>query len=130
MLNLERIFKQDRLLRAMTGLNRRAFESLLSSFEQVYHQSLIQSETARQRSPGGGRKATLGTIAEKLFYSLFYCKCYPTFDLASVLFDFDRSQAHEWVHRLLPMLEMALGYKMALPERKLSSVEQFLERFQ
>jgi hypothetical protein len=28
MLNVERILKQDRLLRAMTGLNRKAFEAL------------------------------------------------------------------------------------------------------
>jgi len=36
MLNLERILKQERLLRAMTGLNRQAFEALLPSFSQVY----------------------------------------------------------------------------------------------
>ena len=31
MLNLERIFQQDCLLRAMTGLNHKAFESLVPS---------------------------------------------------------------------------------------------------
>jgi hypothetical protein len=35
----------------------------------------------------------LRTIDEKLFYVLLYCKCYPTFDLLSVLFNFDRSCA-------------------------------------
>jgi hypothetical protein len=62
-------------------------------------------------------------------YILLYCKCYPTFDLLSVLFNFDRSCAHDWVHRLLPILETALGYKQALPVRKLRSMEEFLERF-
>jgi hypothetical protein len=33
------------------------------------------------------------------------------------------------VHRLLPILETALGYKQALPERQLRSIEEFLERF-
>ena len=96
MLNLERTLSQDRLLRAMTGLNRKAFESLLPSFTEAYQQSRNTSRSNRKRAPGAGRKATLETMEEKLFYILFYCKCYPTFDLASVLFNFDRSQAHEW----------------------------------
>lgn len=129
MLDLERIFKQERLLRAMTGLNWKSFDALLPSFAQAYYQSLATPDVARQRAPGGGRKATLQTMEDKLFYSLFYCKCYPTFDLASVLFNFDRSQAHEWTHRLLPVLETALGQKLALPDRKLRSVEEFALRF-
>lgn len=83
----------------------------------------------RQRVPGAGRKARLDATEDKLFYILFYCKCYPTFDLTSVLFDFDRSCAHGWVHRLLPILEQALGEKKALPVRKLRSVQEFVERF-
>ena len=51
------------------------------------------------------------------------------FDVAGVLFDIDRSQAQMWMHRLQPILEATLGEKMALPERKLDSVEAFIERF-
>jgi hypothetical protein len=80
MLELERILKQDRLLRALTGLNRKAFDALLPSFAQAYWQSLATPEGIRKRVPGGGRKATLQMLEAKLFYSLFYCKCYPTFD--------------------------------------------------
>ncbi|MBW4541054.1 MAG: hypothetical protein KME43_18230 [Myxacorys chilensis ATA2-1-KO14] len=79
MLNLERILKQDRLLWAMTGLNCKAFESLLPSFAQAYEQSRVNRDVERQRAMGGGRKATLRTSREKLFYILLYCKCYPTF---------------------------------------------------
>ena len=129
MLNLERILKQDRLLRAMTGLNRKAFEELLPSFTEAYESSLFNEQQERQRAVGGGRKATLRTMEEKLFYILLYCKCYPTFDVRSVLFNFDRSCAHDWVHRLLPILETALGYKQVLPIRKLGSLEEFIERF-
>jgi hypothetical protein len=129
MLNLERILKQDRLVRAMTGLNRKAFEELLPSFTEAYECSLSNGQQERQRAPGGGRKATLKTMEEKLFYILLYCKCYPTFDLLSVLFNFDRSCAHDWVHRLMAILETALGYKRVLPVRQLRSLEEFLERF-
>jgi len=41
----------------------------------------------------------------------------------------ERGRANRWVHRLQPVVETALGKKMALPERKLESIEQFLERF-
>ncbi|MGD1700224.1 transposase family protein [Dapis sp. BLCC M229] len=127
MLNIERALKQDRLLRALTRLNRKAFQSLLLAFIQAYEQTL--RDQPRQRSVGGGRKARLRTFEDKLFYILFYFKCYPTFDLASILFDIDRSQAHHWAHRLQPVLEAALGEKKALPERQINSLQAFMERF-
>lgn len=127
MLNIERALKQDRLFRAMTGLNRKAFDALLPNFSAVYEQTLLQQP--RQRASGGGRKARLRNLEDKLFYILFYFKSYPTFDLAGLLFEIDRAQAHYWMHRLQPILEAALGKKMALPERKLTSIEAFVERF-
>ncbi len=129
MLNLERALKQDRLLRALTGLNRQAFDALLPNFEQAYEASRIAAKPERQRAMGGGRKARLESPQAKLFYILFYFKCYPTFDLAGILFDLDRSQTHEWMHGLQPILEVALGEKMVLPARKLRSVEAFVEAF-
>jgi hypothetical protein len=68
-------------------------------------------------------------MESKLFFILFYFKCYPTFDVLSFLFDLERGRANRWVHRLQGILETALGKKMVLPERKLESMEQFLERF-
>jgi len=129
MLGLDRILNDDRLLRAMTGLNRKAFETLLPGFTEAYEQRQTKPEAERQQALGGGRKATLRTMQDKLFYILLYCKCYPTFDLMSVLFGFDRSCAWDWVHGLLPILEQALGVKQALPERKLRNLEEFVERF-
>lgn len=127
MLDIQRALNQDRLLRALTGLNRKAFDALLETFSPLYEQS--RQTQARQRAVGGGRKARLLSTQEKLFFILFYFKCYPTFDLAGLIFDLHRSQAHEWMHRLQPILEETLGKKMVLPERKLDSIEAFLERF-
>ncbi|WP_245939850.1 transposase family protein [Stenomitos frigidus] len=129
MLNLDRILQSDRLMRAMTGLNRKAFEALLPGFTETDQRSQIKAAVERQRAPGGGRKATLRTSRKKLFYILLYCKGYPTFDLMSVLFGFDRACAWDWVQGLLPLLEQTLGAKQALPARKLRSLEAFLERF-
>ena len=41
MLNIKRALKQDRLLRVLTGLNRKAFESLLKDLAELYELSLI-----------------------------------------------------------------------------------------
>jgi hypothetical protein len=129
MININRILKDNRLLRATTGLNRKAFDNLLKDFTQVYLEELNQEHPNRIRKQGGGRKGRLKTIESKLFYILFYFKCYPTFDLAAVLFDFDRSQAHRWVHRLQAILEKVLGEKQVLPLRKIQSIDEFIERF-
>lgn len=127
MLDIQRVLKQDRLLRAMTGLNRKAFETLLEVFSRL--DEAARQQQPRQRAVGGGRKARLLHTQEKLFFILFYFKCYPTFDLAGIIFDLHRSQAHEWTHRLQPLLEQTLGEKLVLPARKLDSLEAFLERF-
>lgn len=129
MLDLDRILNQERLLRALTGLDRQRFDNLLLSFQEVYEQSRQRSTTERQRALGGGRKATLESPESKLLFILLYCKCYPTFDLLSILVGFDRACAHHWVHRLLPLLEETLGEKQCLPVRKLKSVEEFLTYF-
>lgn len=129
MINLHRALNNERLLRALTDLNRKVFDELLPAFNHAW-EAQMQAQV-RQRAPGGGQadKARLSSLSEKLFYILFYFKCYLTFDVAGFLFDFDRSQAHRWMHRLQPILEVALGQQMVLPERKLESIEQFLQRY-
>ncbi len=47
MLNLEQVLKQDQLVRAMTGLNRKAFDPLLPTFTAIYEQTRPEAtETA------------------------------------------------------------------------------------
>jgi hypothetical protein len=129
MLNIQRALENDRLLRALTGLNRQAFDALCEVFGSVYQEALQSDFKPRKRARGGGRKARLQSMESKLFFILFYFKCYPTFDVLSFLFDLERGRANRWMHRLQGILETALGRKMVLPERKLESIEQFLERF-
>ncbi len=128
MLDFNRVFKNDRLMRSLTGMNLAAFDQLLESFSVAYKAAAPLSPK-RQRAPGAGRKANLAEMEDKLFFVLFYFKCYPTFDLAGILFDFDRSQAHRWLHRLLPILESALDRELMLPKRQLHSVAEFISCF-
>ena len=131
MLNIERVLKDDRLMRAMTGMHLKAFNALKPAFAQALAEAAIprRSKAPRQRAQGAGRKPSLETVEHKLFYILVYFKCYPTFDLAGLMFALDRSQANRWMHRLQPVLEEALGKKMALPKRKISSMDEFIKAF-
>ena len=131
MLDLERVKKDERLLRALTGLNFKALEALKAPFAQALSEAPIprRSKQPRERLVGGGRKPRLATVEDKLLYILFYFKCYPTFDLAGLLFDLDRSQANRWMHRLQPVLEAALGKQLVLPKRKLHSMAEFVQAF-
>jgi hypothetical protein len=97
----------------------------MKKFEEVLKEKEEEKakKEERKRRLGGGRKHTLSGVVEKLFFILFYLKCYPTFDLAGFIFDVDRSQACRWVHSLLALLEKALGKEMVLPCRKISNVE-------
>jgi hypothetical protein len=129
MLDIQRALNNDRLLRACTGLNRKAFNQLCRDFDKAYEADLAADTRPRQRGRGGGRKARLRSIEEKLFFILFYFKCYPTFDLLGLLFDLERGRSNRWVHRLQKILEEALGKAMVLPERKIRSIQEFCERF-
>ena len=122
MLDINRVLKEDRLLRALTGLNCKAFDELLQAFcAKLNSEAIATMQKPRLREIEGGRKAQLLEPKDKLFFILFYNKSYPTFDVAGLLFDLHRSRTHRWMLRLQLLQELALGRKMALPERKLES---------
>lgn len=132
MVNIKAAFKSDRLMKALTGMTINEFNSLVISFEKSFkaHNKIINQHKKRIRKPGAGPKHTLDTIAKKLFYILFYIKCYPTFDLAGFYFDgVDRAQPCRWTNQLLPILERTLGYEIVLPARQISTVEEFQKKF-
>ena len=129
MLNITRALNNDRLIRALTGLNRKAFDELCLAFAPVYEASLQTQSKPRKRVRGGGRKARLESTQAKVFFILFHFKCYPTFDVLSTIFELERGRSNRWVHRLQGILETTLGRSLVLPERKIASIEGFLALF-
>lgn len=127
MMNVDRALRSDRIMKSLTGMTVSEFVRFLPAYGEVL--SVPGSEKKRLRAPGAGAKHTLGTPEEKLFFILFYIKCYPTFDVAGFFFDADRSQPCRWVGTYLPLLEKTLGKKVVLPERKISSAEEFIRLF-
>jgi hypothetical protein len=58
------------------------------------------------------------SLEDKLVFILFYFKYYPTQEVLGFLFGIGQSQANEWIHRLTPLLNAALGYEQQLPARR------------
>ena len=129
MLNIKRALKSDRLLKALTGQSVFEFQQLLPTFSKALAKTKKEKKPKRQREVGGGRKHTLQSDTEKLFFILFYLKCYPTFDLAGFFFNADRSRSCRWVQDLLPIMKTSLAWEVVLPKRKIRSVQEFMEQF-
>ncbi len=125
--------RDDRQLRALTGLGFAEFERLLPVFSAVYeaegqkrYEQAVQAGT-RRRKPGGGRKSKLPTLADKLLFVLYYYKVYPTFDQLGTQFDLVRSKAHERLYELSPLLHETLVRLEMMPKREFQTVEELMQ---
>jgi hypothetical protein len=133
MVNISQAFKNNRLMLSLTGLSIKEFNNLLPAFTREWRQDqydkYLEEINTRKRRPGGGSKGTLPAMAEKLFFILFYYKCYPTFDFLGFVFSCERGNAKKRKDKFERILEKALGKKLVLPKRKISSLDEFLEAF-
>jgi len=133
MIDINRLFKNNRLMKAVTGLSIEGFNALVGKFSQTLQEIKQQKYEkglkagTRTRQPGGGAKGQLGTIELKLLFILMYFKCYSTMDLMGLFFNLDRSNIKRNIDHLTIVLESTLGKTFSLPKRKISSLDEFLE---
>ena len=102
--------RDERQRKALPGVSQVQCDSLLPVFSDLYraaqqhtYEAGSQSGTRRRR-PGGGSKGKLPTMVEKLPCVLSYYKTYPPFDVLGTPLAMVRSQAHENLPQLSPML--------------------------
>jgi hypothetical protein len=122
--------RDDRQMKALTGLSQAQFDHLLDVFSETYRAT--QQKTyeeggaagTRRRPPGGGSKGKLPTMAEKLEFVLSYYKTYPPFDVLGAQFAMARSKAHENLHKLSPILYDTLVDLALMPSRALTTPEE------
>lgn len=126
--NKKQIFSQPRVTMAVLGVTADEFNKLLPTFSQCLKNHRIRLRPNRQRQVGGGRKGDLPTDEDKLLYILLYLKLYPTYDALAVLTNHYRSKCGDSVQLLLPVLEMTLGRKLALPKRHGNSLEEIFRQ--
>jgi hypothetical protein len=127
MLNVQRALKNNGVCKSLTGLSASEFLKLVPIFDKCFQEAIDSKKL--KRKAGAGPKHNLKTSADKLFFILFYLKTYPTFAVLGFLYDMHRSRPQRWVKQFLPILEKALGKKSCLPERKIHSAEDFIEKF-
>ena len=113
--------RDDRQMKAFTGLSQAQFDPLLPIFRDVYQTTQQKSyddgvkSGTRRRQPGGGAKGKWPTMVEKLPFVLSYYKTSPTFDVLGPQFAMARAQAHAHLHKLSPMLYAPLVHLARMP---------------
>jgi hypothetical protein len=130
MIRYRELKKKPAVFRSMTGLSPKGFWALLPAFSQAYEGDLdrrdAQRANKRQRVRGGGRQGVLKILEDKLIFILFYFRHYPVQELQGYLFGMGQAQAWDWIHRLAPILNQALGYEKQLPARRPGDMAQIL----
>jgi hypothetical protein len=132
MLSYAKMKDKPSTFRTFTGLDKPEFETLLTAFRaawKTYVEDHYIKGKERKRKFGGGRKATLGTIEDKLLFILFYLKTYPLQEVMGVLFAMSQSQANAWIHTLSHVLQMALGTAHQLPARNPLTLAEVLAAY-
>lgn len=126
-MDIDKVLNNNRLVRAVLGVNKKEFDALLPTFTQIVKENAESKK--RKRAVGGGSNGKIKPARKKLFFILLYAKVYPTFDVAAFMFASSKSRTHIWAHTILPLLEKTLGRKVALPKRQIRTPEEFLAAF-
>lgn len=122
MITYRALAKQPSRLQAMTTLRPAEFKALLPHFVAAWAATVSAEKTQagqpRRRRPGGGRKARLARLEDKLLFVLIYDKTYLLQTAHGLLFGLSQSQTNDWLHRLQPVLASALERAGYAPARE------------
>jgi len=126
MLTYEMLRTKPKEFLSATGMMVGEFEQLLPAFGSAYETMYCGEKTVagkpRQRQAGGGAKGKLERLEDKLLFILVYQKTYPLQTMQGLHFEMSQPQANEWIHRLLPVLQMALAALGMKPEREAATL--------
>ena len=110
----------------LTSLTPDEFEQLISPFEKAFqaHMALWRLDgkprTSRQFSVY--KNCPLPTPEDRLFFLLTYLKTYSLQVVQGRLFGMGQSKANQWIHVLLPALQVALQTLGDTPARSLAAL--------
>lgn len=120
MLTYQKLVKRPKHLHRLTGLSVVEFEELFDKFQSAWNIYIAElgKNPHRKRKIGGGRHPTLESPEDKLLFILVYVRMYPLLFLQGIMFGIEEGNTCIWVHRLLPLLDQALGFAHKRPARK------------
>jgi len=128
MFNLPYLKKHPELLQYAIGINSNQLTEILHKFSPaLHHFEQTWLKNPRLRLAGAGRKPSLKSDWDKLFFVLFYYKTYPTFRFAQLLWSIDKRNIQIWVRRLEKVLFACLGYELTLHTTRVKGLNHWLE---
>jgi hypothetical protein len=121
MLTYAKLKRNRRKCVALTGLTPKEFNALLPAFARAYAEQYPAEKTMtgkpRKRQAGGGRKGVLPETEQKVLFILVHQKTYPLQTLLGEGVELSQPRVNAWVHRVLPVLKVALDKLGVLPDR-------------
>lgn len=128
-MNIKTALRNDRICSALTGLKVVEFYALVNDFSFYLREEKVKANPNRKMKFGLGRHSNLKTTEEKMFFTLFFLKSYPTLDILGVYFNLDKSNCSRNLIILIKVLELTLKRKFVLPARRINSIEELIEKF-
>lgn len=132
MLHYPSLVKRPKHFHRLTGLTTSEFDQLFDKFVSAWQQYLspIISDPKRKRKYGGGRHTAQESLQDKLLFILVYVRMYPLMFLQGIMFGIEEGNVCIWVHRLLPLLDTAVGFTHKRPKRgQGKTLEELLHEF-
>lgn len=128
MIDYHYLVKNPRLFRSFVGVDLKVFTEILRSFESelaIYLSRYTKGGHLRERAFGGGMKSDKFDKPSKLLaLTLFYIRAYPTYDLLQIFYQIDKAALHRHIQLGLKILEKSVGYKIPLPAKRTSTLEE------
>jgi hypothetical protein len=103
--------QNERQFKSLTSLSVEQFDTLLPIFESKWDDFIEKFNldgTPRMRKYVPKNEKQLPTVADKLFFILFYQKTNSLQELVASYFDLDVSMVNKWIHILSPLLDKSL----------------------
>jgi len=125
MLSFDCVKSDPVVFQTMTSLTLEEFGQLCVTFDDAWEE--VFGVKKESEPSGRGRRPTLKTLEDNLFFILFYLKCYPLQTVIGFLFGMKQSTANDWIHELTAVLSIALEKLDVRPERDPSSFPEHIE---
>jgi len=116
--------QNERQFKALTSLSLEQFDALLPIFEckwEGFIEKFNLDGTPRMRRYVPKNEKQLPTVADKLFFILFYQKTNSLQEVVASFFDLDVSMVNKWIHILSPILDKSL--EKYAPKSRIEDVE-------
>ena len=124
MTSYEKARNNSRQFKSLPSLSVEKFDILLPTFESKW-ESVIEKYnldgTSRLRKYVPKNEEQLPTVADKLFFLLYYKKVHPLQEALAFQFDLAVPMANKWIHFLTPILNKSL--EKYIPKEKLQNVD-------